>query len=83
MTTFWSSFSPRTTKPEGRNGRRPTIVRMTRSGATRTLDMGTGAGGATALRRAAHPASHKGADANSRRESGIPPWYRVGRETDG
>jgi len=45
--------------------------------------MGTGAGGATALRRAAHPASHKGADANSRRESGIPPWYRVGRETDG
>jgi hypothetical protein len=58
-------------------GRKPTLVRMTRSGATSTLASGTGTGGATAVRRAAQPASQRGADAsNSRRESSIPLWYR-------
>src|SRR4051812_24971277 len=31
-----SSLSARTTNPDGRNGRRPTTVRVTRSGETRT-----------------------------------------------
>ena len=36
MTVFSPRFSPRTTNPDGRNGRSPVIVRMTRSADTRT-----------------------------------------------
>jgi hypothetical protein len=53
------------------------MVRMTRSGETRTRAKGAGAGGIMAERRTAQPARSNGADANnSRRESGIQLWYR-------
>jgi len=44
---------------------------------TRTRDTGSGAGGVIALRRSARPTVHKGVEArDSRRENGIPLWYR-------
>src|SRR6185369_15833244 len=49
-------FSPRTTNPEGRNGRNPTIVRITRSADTFTGAHRTpGVAIATRFRRVAHP----------------------------
>ena len=51
MIVLVSSFSARTTNPDGRNGRNPTVLRITRSLDTRTrAAMGTVGAGAEAIR---------------------------------
>src|SRR5215469_2300933 len=61
MTRVSSNFSARTTKPEGRKGRRPTTVRISRSGATctgskgRPLKVGKSGGLIDETRRGAQP----------------------------
>src|SRR6516164_8864907 len=73
MTVFSPNFSARTTNPEGRKGRNPTVVRMTRSAATFTRarrGIGRGAAGASARggRAVEHPAAAaRGKDASRRR----------------
>src|SRR5690242_4023922 len=61
MTSLSPIFSARTTNPDGRNGRKPTTVLMTRSGETSTgaKCLRAGAGGTIAAtgRRDAHPAA--------------------------